>query len=495
MQRAWVVCPLLALASACEKPRPPPPLIVAPVPGPVHTQVPDAAAEAALPPTEPEPDVEPGMLDDPPFDQSASEGLPLKTLLLRDPDLAAKALEALPTPDAWQVALLAQLALKKGSPGPDLVPEAAMPEVLPEANGFSGPDGGTAWVATALMPLKASSKARAPTVMMLPINTELTVNALDGGLASVSVEVATEVEFGATGSTPTRVKTVSKTGVVEARWLVTAPVESESLRALAATRKGSERKEDEAVVLLHRAFLIDRTESARSRLLDAAWAAHRASWVVTAAMAQLHVAPRRIDVAYACSGDVTAAKWLSFSKGKLPAKLPEALCVTQVDLREPCDEKSRPGWEQRRQVLESAHLKRDAVVQLVVDATRSRVLWYYSVPLQVHEACAITPEYKLDLSGVQVRRLVMPLGTSKTVVRVSSNLYDGVELGVVGAPNEATARGWLRKRSHSRWTMDPPASELAISLGVGDTDFESQSDVNGVTWARPPPFDCAAGCN
>jgi len=494
MRRRLLASLLFLAVAACEKPRPPPPLIVAPVPKPAPVEPPDAAVAELVAPT-PEPEPEPGVPDDPPFDEGASEGVPLKKLLLRDPDLAAKSLEALATPDAWQVSLLAQLALKKGNPGPDLVPEAPMPEVLPETNRFSEPDGGLAFVATALLPLKASSKPKAATVMMLPINTELTVIAIDGDQASVTVEVATDVEFAATGSSPTKVKTVSKTGVVDARWLVTQPVESEALRALAATRKGSEQKEDEAVVLLHRAFLIDRTENARSKLLDVAWAAHRAAWVVTAAMAQLHVAPRRIETAYACSGDPTVARWLSFAKGKLPTKRPEAFCLAQVDLRDPCDEKGRAAWRERGTVLESAHLERAPLVQLVVDATRPRVLWFYSVPLLVHEACAITHEYKLDLGGVQVRRLLMPLGTAKTVVRVASKLYDGVELGVVGAPNEAKARGWLRKRSHYRWSIDSSASELAISLGIGDTDFENETDVTGVTWARPPAFDCASSCN
>ncbi len=486
----------MAVVSSCEKPRTPPPLIAAPPKVAAPIEVPDAAAAAAEPEAEPEPEPTVGMPDDPPFDQSATEGLPLKKLLLRDPDLAAKALEALPTPDAWQVSLLAQLALKKGNPGPDLVPEAPMPEVVPEPDTvFSSTDGGTAYIATALLPLKASSKARAPTLMQLPINTEVTVISVDGATAAVSLEVATDVHFGETGSTPKTSRGITKTGVVDAKWLVNEPLDPDALIAAAAKKTGSELKEDEAVVLLHRAFLIDRTERVRALLIDAAWKAHRASWVVTAAMAQLHVAPKRIDVAYACVGEPADAKWVSFASGKLPNKPPDSMCLTQVELRKPCEETKHATWQKRVDTLERAAIKKGPLVQLVVDATRPRVLWFYSLQMNVHEGCASTPEYMLDLYSAEVRRLVLPLGTSKTVVRVDARRYDGIELGVVAAPNEAKARAWLRKRSHFRFTLDPKLPELNLSLGVGDTDFESETDVNGITWARPPDFDCNAGCN
>lgn len=476
---------LLALTPGCGK-EPRPPLLLVPA-LPVAPQT-DAAVTLA-----PEPDdAEPGMPPDEPEPGDAIEGAALKRLLLVDPDRAAKALNDLETPDAWQVALLAQLALTRHQDGPDVVPESKMPEVLPGDDSFTA-DAGVAYVASGLLPLKASLKRGAPTVMQLPINTKVTVLKLEGTTASVSVEVATQVSFSPNGAEPKAVTGLTKKGVVDAKWLVTRPVDAASLAAQAATKQGSEKEEDEAVVLLHRRFLIERTEMARAELIDAAWEAKRASWVVAAAMAQLHVALRRLDVAWACQKDASGAQWVSFKKGTLPAQRADSMCLTHVDVRKPCDPKQHAHWQKRVDTLEQAGFKRGPVVQLVVDATWPRVLWFYAADLRLHDACAETNEYDLDVSQARIRRLVLPLGTAKTVVHVETAAYDGTEFGVVAAPNEIKARAWLRKRATHRWTLDP-SGELNISLGVADTHFESEHDANGVTFALPPTFDCVTDC-
>ena len=194
MRQFWVsVCAVGVVLAACEKERERPPLVV--VPAPTMAAPPDAAvAEVAPPKTEEQPDDAEeavGVPDDAAIDTGAVDGLALKRLLVRDPEAASKALENVTTPDAWQVAILAQLMLRRGDPGPDLVPEAAMPEVESTGTPFTA-DAGVAYVATALLPLRASAKARAPQVMLLPINTELAVTKIDGAWATVSVKLATE---------------------------------------------------------------------------------------------------------------------------------------------------------------------------------------------------------------------------------------------------------------------------------------------------------------
>ncbi len=485
---------MLSVAIGCEK-RPPPPVVV---PAPPVVVVPDAAmaeVPAPVPQTsadhEAEPNDDPGLPDDPIINQEAVEGVALRKLLLRDPEKAAKALEALPMPDAWQISLIAQLALKRGNPGPDIVPESPLPDVLPE-NPFTA-DAGTAYVGTALLAVKTSGKAQAPTVVMLPINTSVTVTKVEGSAATIAAEIVTDVEFASSGSTPTGTHGIIKTGVVDVKWLVSAPVEPEPLKAIAETKKTGELEQDETVVLRHRVFLIERTERARAALIEAAWAANRAAWVVNAAMAQLHVAPKRIDVAWVCKGELLTAKWLSFASGKLP-KLPDSMCLSHVDLRKPCSEKAQATWQQRSDVLAKAGLIESPMVQLVIDATRPRVLWFYSIGLRTHDACASTPEVDLDPHSARVRRLVLPLGTAKTVVRIPFTGYVGTEFGVVAAPSEAKARAWLRKRSKFRWTPDEKTGELNISLGVADLDFEGESDVTGATYALPAEFECDSGC-
>ncbi len=501
MRQLWVgLCAVGLVVMACDKDRERPPLVVVPAPIPAPPPVtppPDAAVAEAVEPKvgEPADDAQEteGVPDDAAIDTGAVEGLALKRLLLRDPEAATKALETVGTPDAWQVAILAQLLLKRGESGPDLVPESALPEVESTGAPFTD-DAGIAYVATALLPLRASAKARAPQVMLLPINTELAVTKVEGAWATVSVKLATDVRFGKAGSDPIASTGTSKTGAVELKWLSTNPIDAAALSAWAASKTGSPAKQDEAVVLLHRAFLIDRTEDARSAWLDAAWVANRASWVVNAATAQLHVAPKRIDVAWACVGEPATAKWVSFASGKLPAKLSDSFCLSHVDVRKPCSEKSQGPWQKRVEVLEKAAIVQGTVVQLVVDATRPRVLWFYSTDVRTHDACAGTQEVEVDMYRAHLRRLVMPLGTSKTVVRVESSAYQGTEFGVVAAPSDAKARSWLRKRSHSRWTLDERTGELNVSLGVTDTNFEDEHDVNGVTYATQPAFDCSQGC-
>ena len=80
------------------------------------------------------------------------------------------------------------------------------------------------------------------------------------------------------------------------------------------------------------------------------------------------------------------------------------------------------------------------------------------------------------------------------MVRVESAAYQGTEFGVVAAPSDAKARAWLRRRAHSRWTMDGRSGELNVSLGVTDTHYEDEHDLTGVTYATEPAFDCSQGC-
>ncbi len=503
----WAMgCLGLVVAVGCDESteRPPPPAVAPAVA--VHDAGDDARDAADAGPTDAglaaspdEEDDEPEEVGLPvdPFERDSVDGAALKQLIIRDPDRAAEMLQNLTTPDPWQVALLAQLAIKRSEPGPDAVPESPMPDVLPRGAPFAlsaDPDAGvaTAYVASALVPLKASPKGA--TVVMLPINTAVTVSRVDNGWAKVSVALASQVRFGRTGTTPTVVTSTSKTGVVEAKWLVAQPVDPAELTSWAASKKGSDLADDEAVVLLHRAFLISRTEAARRALVDAAWQARRATWVVTAALNHTLVAPHRIDVAYACVGNPATAKWLSLAKGKVPAKLPDAVCVTDVDVRKPCSEKRQGPWRKRIDALEQAGLKPGAVTQFVVDATRPRMLWFYDAAVHPKDECGDHEVLELDASHLHIRRLLLPLGTTKTVVNVESAAYVGTEFGVVAAASEAKARSWLRRRTATGWTFDEATHELNELLGVDDANYRAEHHVVAATVATLPDHDCAQSC-
>jgi len=486
------LCLALAALSACEE-RPPPPVVAPKPPAPPPPPV-DADTEAPPPPL----DDAPGnvlQLPEHVAAEEATEGDGLIALMLDDPARAERALHRLPTPDGWQVALMANFTLKRGERAPEAPKESQLPALAPDAGVPAA--GADAWVAAPTLPLEgpAAKKGRRPTTLLqLPINTRVTVDAVDGARATVTVEVASEVEYGETGSAPTRVVAKPVQGTVDAAWLARAPVTAEALVRDARAQPDTPEGRDAAVVLWHRALLVARSELAREGLLRAAWQARRPSWVVAAALTRNFAPARSAAIAFGCRGDVARAKWLP-EKDTPPKKVPDDVCLTDVDARPACDfesKKRKASLEKRAAWRQALGVTERPLLRLVVDAREPRAVLLAGSHLAFHDSCAEFEEVDLESHAASLRRLVLPLGTKDTVLRVPVPQYHGWEYAVLSAPSETRAGEWMRSRSRYRWTIGR-RGELQVSLQPQDQSFELEPDASGVTVATPPARHCE--CN
>lgn len=494
--RMWrLAAALLAVAAlaACDE-RPRPPTVVPkppPPPPPVDAGAPEP--EAARPEPKPPQNVQ-DFPEHPPA-EDAVEGEDLVRLLLDDALRAERSLEALPTPDGWQVALMAQLGLRRGQAKEDALPERALPALAPDAG--TAVAGQSAWVASALLPLKAlpapkKKKAKPAVLMQLPINTEVRVDDVDGGIAQVTVEVAQEVDYGEADAKPTRVVTKPVQGVVDAAWLVPAPIDAAALVREARAQPDTEAGHDAAVVLWHRALMLERSEAAREGLLRAAWTARRASWVATAALARNFAPARNATLAWTCRGELPQAKWLSVAK-RPPKALPDDVCLVGVDTRTPCD--FEPATRRKAMAAQAAWreplgLEAHPVLKLVVDARQPRAILLAGSKLEFHDSCAEFEEVDLASYAATLRRLTLPLGTKDTVVRVPVPEYHGIEYAVLSAPSETRAVEWMRSRARYRWTVGA-RGELQVSLQPQDVQFALQPDATAATVATAPQKRCS----
>jgi hypothetical protein len=482
---------VLLLAVGCEESAPPPPVEPppptkpAPPPPPVAAPVPDAGPAKVAVQTDPlDGEVTQGIPDDPPFSTEDTRDPALQHMLLRDPDRAIRALEQAPTPSAFQVSVLAALALRRRIEGPPLqVKESPLPAV--PASGTLATAPGPAFVGVQQLELR-SAPGKGKVLAALPTGARVTIDKVQGANAAVSVELATRVDFGAEGREPTRVVTKKVTGFAPLDALVTEKPDASLLAAEADSQPNTDAGHDVALVLWHRIFLMHPSESVRARVLAAAWDARRPSWVASAALEPVWVAPKSLRVAWACRGDLAKAKWVPVT-----AKPPADFCFAGVDVRVPCAGDAPPAVNKRREALEALQLREPSpVLEVVVDASRARRLWAVSLPIKpVNECEADVEEHKVDVFGALVRRLELPLGTPSMVVSLPVSGWHGVEHTVVGAQSEAKARDWLRSRSGSRWTYDAKG-EPAPSLGVGDVGFRLERDVASLSSGRLPQMNC-----
>ncbi|GMU63038.1 MAG: hypothetical protein AMXMBFR34_48010 [Myxococcaceae bacterium] len=487
MHRLLALLWLLAIALGCEE-RPPAPVVAPPQPAPAPAPV--AAAEEA--PAEEEPPQPATVLEVPEEPRAeATDGESLIPHLLDDPVRAEELLLRQAAPTAWQVALLAQLAVQRGGAKTDVLPEGALPQLVPGAGAVEA--GADAWVAAAQVPLKVSGAKQGGAPLTLSFNTRVKVEAVGGAKATVAVEVAREVDFGPEGSEPTRVSTRTIHGTVEASWLAPRPASIQLLEHAAATQPDTEEGRANAVALWHRSLLLARDERAREGLLRAAWAAQRASSVISAALTRNFAPARRARLAWGCKGDVAGATWMV--EARATKTLPAAVCLTGVDAREACDFEPTDRRRARQEAAgrrARAGVKEGPLLELTVDARRPRALLLAGSKLRYQDSCADFEELALDSQAATLRRLKLPLGQADTVVRVAVPQYHGMEYAVLDAPSERRAAAWMRNRARYRWTMGA-RGQLQLSLQPGDHEFELPPDAAAVTVAAPPQKDCL--CN
>jgi hypothetical protein len=420
----------------------------------------------------------------PPPENAEGEGL--IALLLDDPARAEAVLLRLDAPDAWQVALLAQLAVKRGGANTDVMPEEALPEVRPD--GGTPTPGLRAYVAAPGLLLRPLRGKQSAAELLLPFNTPVTVEAVKGAVATVTVKVAREVDFGPEGDEPTHVVAAPVKGTVDAAWLTTEPHSAEALVREARAQPDTEEGRAKAVVLWHRALLLERSEAAREGLLRAAWAARRPSWVITAALTRNFAPASTARLAWGCRGDVAAAKWVA--PGRRAPKGP--VCAVEVDARESCPFESSAVKQRRKDDAAwraQAGLVERPLLRLTVDARTPTALLLAASRLSWHDSCADFEELDLESHLASLRRLKLPLGEKTTVVRVPVPAYHGVEYALVSAASERRAAAWLRNRARYRWTMGA-GGQLQISLQLDDHDYRNSSDATAVTVAAPPQKRC-----
>lgn len=482
---------VLLLALGCEEsappppPEPPPPPKTAPPPPPPVAAAPDAGPAKVAVQTDPlDGQVTQGLPDDPAFNAEDTRDQSLQRMLLRDPDRAIRVLEQSPTPSAFQVSVLAALALRRRIEGPPLqVKESPLPIVPASGPLATGP--GPAFVGVQQLELR-SAPGKGKVLAALPTGAPVTIDKVQGANAAVSAELATRADFGPEGAEPTKVVTKKLTGFAPLDALVTEKPDASQMAAQAASQPNTDEGHDVALVLWHRIFLMFPAESVRAQVLSAAWDARRPSWVASAALEPVWVAPKSLRAAWACRGDLTKAKWVPITP-----KPPPDFCFSGVDVRTPCVGDAPPAVNKRREALEALQLREPSpVLEVVVDASRARRLWAVSLPIKpVNECEADVEEHKVDVFGALVRRLQLPLGTTSMVVSFPVSGWHGVEHTVIGAQSETKARDWLRSRAGSRWTYDAKG-EPAPSLGVGDVGFRLERDVASLSYGRLPQMNC-----
>lgn len=479
---------LLGALAACEEstPLPATPPQAPPTPPPPVTVVVDAGATVPIAVFDEPADgtVTQGLADDPGFNPEDLRDAALQQLLLRDPDRAIRSLEQAPTPSGFQVAVLAALAIRRRIEGPPLqVKETPIPAV--PASGQVASAEGPAFVGVQQLEVR-SAPGKGKVLATLPTGTPVTIEKLLAPNATISVQLATRVDFGPEGDEPTNVVTTKVTGVVPLDALVTSRPDTNALASEAANQNETDEGHDRALVLWHRAFQLGPTEALRAEMLKAAWKARRPSWVASTALEPVWASPKSLRVAWACTGALAKAKWVAPS-----AKPPADACFVGVDLRTACGADVPPAITKRREVLATLSLSQPApIAEVVIDGARARRLWAVSLPIKPINECDLeVEEHKIDIFGAVVRRLPLPLGTTSMVVSFPVTGWHGTEHAVVGAQSEAKARDWLRSRSRSKWTYDAKG-EPAPSLSVGDTSFRLERDVSSASVGRLPLMNC-----
>lgn len=478
---SWAMGLVLAswLTGCDEPPAPPPKQVVtrAPTrPPPPKVEVPPPPPElvAAFPDTV--------VPDDADTDER------LLRLLLSDPAKAERILHTKTSPDAWQVAVIAQFALVRGEKTFDVDPEPMLPMPALDGGVVSGP--GPAWLAEDA-PLLAP-RGKQSTLATLPINTKVEVKTLEGEWAQVSVPIAQVAVFAEDDQAP-KVTATALLGRVKQTQLVAAPRDAEALMREALAQGDDTAGRLVAVALWHRAWRAERSERTRAGLLRAAWAARHASTLVRTALARNLAPVSGIRFAWACTGDDPAAtKWLDVSRAR-PKPLPGSVCLSGLDARARCVDDSaaaRSRAESTQQWLDALALTPKPWLRFTVDARDPRQVFLVTTPLDVADPCSDFEELTFEAASGQVRRLALPLGSRELVVWVPVTRHAGAEFAVPSATSEGLAVAWLRSRGNYRWTLDG-RGDLQPSLGTNARTYDVGADVSVTSFALAPERDCS----
>ncbi len=486
MRTIAVVLGAMTWLMGCSEPKAPP-VVVPPVPSVVEVDAgPPPVVDAGV--VDPRPDNVLKLPDTEALNEDPRDEGQLAMLLLRDPNFAEKRLAAEATPNSWQVALMANFATRRGAR--ELVPPKENPLPSIELDGgVTQP--GPAWVSVTDLALKSvPKKGQKSTVLLtLPIATPVTVDAVDGGVAFISAQVATSVDFDGQSPVPTHVEATTVQGQVPATALVPTELTAEHLQEQARAQPKTELGQDRALALWHRAFAIDHSDTSREGWLRTAMAAKRSWWTVAAATAQTFGPASNLAVAWACRGDPVKAKWVRWP---LSTSAPADLCVTQVSEQTSCEEdppKVARRLDDDAKARKDSGLTPSPVLGFTVDARTVRHVFLSASKLELQDACGDFPQIKVEGWGATLRRLTLPLGTSNLRVRVPAPGYHGYEYSIITAASELKAAAWLRSRSHIRWTVGRNG-ELEPSLSTGDNGFRLEPDVQAVSWATSPVRPC-----
>lgn len=453
----------------------------------------DAGVDAG-PPKPPEPEsVQTLPLDEEPL-LSVDDEAQFRALLLRDPDAAERQLVSLETPTEWQVAILAQFALRHGDHSLKARREPSLPVI---ANTHPALDGGAAWVYNDGTALRATPPGRRKTpqvIAVLGAGTKVDVLAVDGGTAWVGVELARVVEFAEASNRviergleqPSHVDFQHFEGELPLGALTGEQPSAEATAELAKR----EPDPDRAAALWLRALQLEPTEAARAGLLDAAWAARRPSLVAAAAHERAFAPARQLELAWGCSGPPGSSTFIRW-----PVKRPpkEPVCVTDLDLHEGCPSDSARDLAVREQLAkarETLGLSPRPMLRAVTDGRAQRGLLLANFEVETVDACADFRELKVSGWSATLRRLALPPGVPNLVVLVPAERPIGREYAFVSAASEAKAIAWIRSRSHVQWTVGPHG-QLHASLHDGDNGFHLERDVQVTAWATAPERDCS----
>lgn len=448
---------------------------------------PAPVAQVQLPP--PPPESVAAFPDEVPTPDDAATDERLLRLLLSDPVKAEVALHKMSAPDGWQVAVLAQFALRRGEKSFEVDSEPALP--LPSVDGgvVTGP--GAAWVSLDSTALVGASKKGA--LASLPLNTKVEVKALAGEWADVSVPIAQAAVYGETEHDPVRVLSTPMLGRVLLSQLSAIPQDAEALMRQALSQGDDEPGRLRSVALWQQAWRVERSERTRAGLLRAAWGARRASTVVRAALARNLMPASGLRFAWACTTeDPSSATWLELSSAR-PKAMPKSVCVSGLDARARCDDDT-PGALKKatatKEWLEGVGLAPRPWLRFTVDGREPRQAFVVTTPLEVADPCSDFEEVSFEAGSGQVRRLTLPLGTKGMVVWLPVARHAGAEFSVISATSEGQAISWLRSRERYRWTIGP-RGELEPSLGVDAMTFQVSADVSTATFALAPERDCS----
>jgi hypothetical protein len=481
---------LVVLVCGCPEPKPPAPVIVPPV-----AAVPDAGVVAGAPEPEPEPEPvspEPDVVSDFPEDERAAldaqHDEALRRLLMIDASAAEAELTLMETPDAFRIALLAELARARGGKQGDVAPEPLLP-----LDAGAPVVAGAAWTVADAVPLTttdATSKG-----LVLPFNTQVQVLSLEQRQATIEVSLADVVTYDATGGAPRSVKAVAVKGTVPLSSLSPVALVAAALEAEASRQPDDEAGQLRAIALRQRVWRIERSRRAREALLESGWKAKRASTVVLAALAHDLAPVKDLKVAAWCGADAPpSTKWLTGDVTRL-ARVGASECVAAFDARRACERDAKKEAKRRTGVTSwvQAHAAdpRGSWLRFVVDGRTPRRLFLVETPLAVADPCNDFEEVTFDASQGRVRRLAFPLGRAALEVWVPVQAQLGVEYALVSAASEPQAVEWLRSRAKYRWTVGARGA-LQPSLGTDATGFAVSQDVDALTFALAPERSC--GC-